>query len=154
MCESFGIDGVPDRFVEMYLVARDWWRDDDVRSLPGEEGRTTVFVVDFRDGCRYFGYTRESVAGRVASLMSDLAGWGSNVFVREHAGSVPYVVRCVASNLDERQGRELRDLLVAQAPGDMSRRNGTTVTTSRCALNEGGTEADVLSTYHAVRYGN
>ena len=34
MGESFGIEGVPHRFVEMNLVARDWWRDDDVRSLP------------------------------------------------------------------------------------------------------------------------
>ena len=32
---------------------------------------------------------------------------------------MPYVVRCVASNMDHRQGRQLRDLLVARAPGDV-----------------------------------
>ena len=31
-------------------VARDWWRDDDARVLPGEESGTTVFVfvVEFQ----------------------------------------------------------------------------------------------------------
>ena len=29
------------------------------------------------------------------------------------------MVRCVASNMDQRQGRQLRDLLVARAPGDV-----------------------------------
>ena len=48
-----------------------------------------------------------------------MAGVLSNAFVREHGGSVPYVVRCVASNMDQRQGRQLRDLLVARAPGDV-----------------------------------
>ena len=32
---------------------------------------------------------------------------------------MPYVVRCVASNMDQRQGRQLRDLLLAWAPGDV-----------------------------------
>ena len=144
MAETFGIANIPDRRVEMYLVATNWWLEEGARPLPGEESQTTVFVVDFSDGCAYFGYTRESVAGRVASLMSDL-GWGGSEFVREHAGTVAYVVRCVASNLDERGASELRNLLVAQAPGDVSRRNGTTVTTSDCWPREGGTEADVLS---------
>ena len=71
---------MPDRFVEMYVVARDWWRNVDVRLLPGEEGRTTVFVVDFRDGCQYFGYTRGSVVGRVGSLMIESGGWGCDAF--------------------------------------------------------------------------
>ena len=103
MGDSFGIEGVPDGFAEMYLVARDWWRDDDARLLPGEESWTTVFVVDFRDGCRYFGYTGESLVGRVASLMSDLGGFGSNPFILQHVARVPYVVRCVESGLDKRQ---------------------------------------------------
>ena len=95
------------------------WHDDPVCLLPGEEGGHTVFVIEFYDGCKYFGYTRKSVVARVASLMSESGGWGSNAFVREHGGSVPYVVRCVASNMDQRQGRQLRDLLVARAPGDV-----------------------------------
>ena len=35
----------------MNLAAKNWWRDDDVRSLPGEESQTTLFVVEFQDGC-------------------------------------------------------------------------------------------------------
>ena len=136
---------MPAWLAEQIKVARDWWRNVDARLLPGEEGRTTVFVVDFHDGCQYFGYTRKSVVARVASLMSESGDWGSNAFVRDHGGSVPYVVRCIASNLDQRQGRHLRDLLVAQAPGDVYVACGTTLTTSDCWLNEGGTEAEVMS---------
>ena len=125
--------------------ARDWWHDNPVCLLPGEESGHTVFVIEFYDGCKYFGYTRESVVARVASLMSESGGWGSNAFVREHGGSVPYVVRCVASNLDQRQSRQLRDLLVAQAPGDVYVAYGTAATTSDCWLSEGGIEAEVMS---------
>ena len=110
---------VPAWLAEQIKFARDWWHDDPVCLLPGEEGGHTVFVIEFYDGCKYFGYTRKSVFARLASLMSESGGWGSNTFVREHGGSVPYVVRCVASNLDQRQGRQLRDLLVARAPGDV-----------------------------------
>ena len=110
---------VPAWLAEQIKFARDWWHDDPVCLLPGEEGGHTVFVIEFYDGCKYFGYTRKSVVARVASLMSESGGWGSNAFVREHGGSVPYVVRCVASNMDQRQGRQLRDLLVARAPGDV-----------------------------------
>ena len=110
---------VPAWLAEQIKFARDWWHDDPVCLLPGEESGHTVFVIEFYDGCKYFGYTRKSVVARVASLMSESGGWGSNAFVREHGGSVPYVVRCVASNMDQRQGRQLRDLLVARAPGDV-----------------------------------
>ena len=110
---------VPAWLAEQIKFARAWWHDDPVCLLPGEEGGHTVFAIEFYDGCKYFGYTRKSVVARVASLMSESGGWGSNAFVREHGGSVPYVVRCVASNMDQRQGRQLRDLLVARAPGDV-----------------------------------
>ena len=110
---------VPAWLAEQIKFSRDWWHDDPVCLLPGEESGHTVFVIEFYDGCKYFGYTRKSVVTRVASLMSESGGWGSNAFVREHGGSVPYVVRCVASNMDQRQGRQLRDLLVARAPGDV-----------------------------------
>ena len=110
---------MPAWLAEQIKFARDWWHDDPVCLLPGEESGHTVFVIEFYDGCKYFGYTRKSVVTRVASLMSESGGWGSNAFVREHGGSVPYVVRCVASNMDQRQGRQLRDLLVARAPGDV-----------------------------------
>ena len=63
MGDSFGINGVPYRFASIYLVARDRWRDDDARLLPGEEGRRTVYQIEVRDGCQYFGYTRGGVFG-------------------------------------------------------------------------------------------
>ena len=53
----------------MNLVAKNWWRDDHFRSLPGEESQTTLFVVEFQDGCRHFGYTRGSVFGRLSELI-------------------------------------------------------------------------------------
>ena len=31
------------------------------RLLPSEEGDHTVYVIDFYDRCKYFGYTREFV---------------------------------------------------------------------------------------------
>ena len=65
---------------EQIKFARDWWRNVDARLLPGEEGRTTVFVVDFHDGCQFFGYTRKSVVARVASLMSESGDWGSSPY--------------------------------------------------------------------------
>ena len=55
MAETFGIEGVPDRFVDAFMTARHWWGEDDSRLLPGEEGGTTVFLVEFADGCRYCG---------------------------------------------------------------------------------------------------
>ena len=145
MGESFGIEGVPYRFVDIYLVARDWWREDDVRSLPGEESRTTVFVVDFRDGCRYFGYTRGSVFGRLSELMGGPLDRGSDGFVREHGRRMAYLVQCVASELERSRARELRDELVSQAPVGVYWADGATVTTSQCWLREGETDAQVMS---------
>ena len=143
MRESFGIHGVPDRFVETHLVAREWWREDETRLLPGETGVATVFVVEYADGCRYFGYTGDGVAGRVASLISDVGGWGANAFVREQAGGGPYLVRCVASNLDEWQARKLRDLMVTEAPGEWAFSSGTTLESAGCWLSVNIAEKEV-----------
>ena len=55
-------------------IARDWWHQDQNRPLPGEETRNTVFVIDFYDGCKYFGYTKDFVIHRTASLSSS---WSS-----------------------------------------------------------------------------
>ena len=41
--------------------AQDWWSTDRFRLLPGEHEDHTVFVIDFYDRCKYFGYTKESV---------------------------------------------------------------------------------------------
>ena len=86
------------------------------RLLPGEEGDHTVYVIDFYDRCKYFGYTREPVFYRAASLAAHVASWGTNIFVEEHAAQVPYAIRCIKSGLNDLQARRLRDTLVAQAP--------------------------------------
>lgn len=86
---------------ESSQFAKNWWNDDKARPLPGEEQDHTVFVIDFYDGCKYFGYTKEFVPYRTASLSAPLGGWGPSVFVQEHAQHVPYVIRCIRSNLDD-----------------------------------------------------
>ena len=145
MRESFGIHGVPDRFVETHLVAREWWREDETRLLPGETGVATVFVVEYADGCRYFGYTRKNVFGRLTELMGGSFERGSHDFVREHGQRMAYLVYCVTSGMERSCARQLRDELVSQAPVGVYWADGATVTTSRCSLREGETEVEVMS---------
>ena len=53
---------------------------------------------------------------RVASLVSYGGGWSPNRFVQQHAAEqVPYVVRCIRSNLTRHEARELRNTMVTQA---------------------------------------
>lgn len=127
---------LPASSAELFQLARDWWRDDDARLLPGEEGGRTVFVVDFRDGCRYFGYTRGSVFNRVASLLCELEGSGANPFAVQHAARIPYVVRCVATRLSESQARQLRRLLVSESPGRLTQVGGAVARSVSCWLTE------------------
>ena len=117
---------------EQINFARDWWHDDVARLLPGEERDHTVFVVDFYDGCKHFGYTKEYVTYRIASLVADLGSWGVNVFVEEHARCVPYVVRCIRSGMDEGGARQLRSLLVRLAPANKRVGSKTMVETADC----------------------
>ena len=84
--------------------------------LPGEQNDNTVYLIDFYDRCRYFGFTKEPVFYRAASLAANIASWGTNSFVEEHAARVPYAIRCIKSGLNDLQARRLRDMLVAQAP--------------------------------------
>ena len=122
---------IPDDLKERVQFARDWW-DDETRRLPGEERLNTVFVIEYYDGCKYFGYTKEYVAYRVATLSAYIGGWGSTLFVEQHARTVPYVVRCIESNLDDQDAKELRDIMVAQAPEEFHRGFGTTVQSPNC----------------------
>ena len=126
-------------------VARDWWQDDDARVLPGEESGTTVFVVEFQDGCQFFGYTHRSVFVRLGELMGGPLDRGSEGFVREHGQRMAYLVYCVTSGMERSCARQLRDELVSQAPVGVYWADGATVTTSHCGLREGETEAEVLS---------
>lgn len=125
---------LPDRQAQTIQLAKDWWNDESFRLLPGEEGEHTVYVIDFYDRCKYFGYTREPVFYRVASLAAHIDSWGTNIFVEEHAARVPYVIRCIKSGLNDLQARRLRDTLVAQAPNNTLPKPGSVVQTSNCWL--------------------
>ena len=117
-------------------LSSDWWRDERTRLLPGEEGDPTVYVVDFYDQCKYFGYTLEPVFYRAAPLAAATRVDDTSQFVQEHAVQVPYVIRCVKSGLNGMQARRLRDLLVAKAPQNVSAARQAIVETENCWLKE------------------
>ena len=120
------------------MVAGRWWQESYAPLLAGEVHGVTVFEILFQDQCRYFGFTGMSVFERLVELSSGVLDVRSNAFVSEHCRQLPYVVRCVASNLHRTAGRELRDLLVAQAPDeDVLRIDGTTVTSLHCWIKKG-----------------
>ena len=114
------------------LVAGHWWQENYRPLLPGETDGVTVFEILFQDQCRYFSFTGMSVFERLVELSSGVLDVRSNAFVSEHSRQLPYVVRCVASSLSRAAARELRDLLVAGAPDDRLRIDGTTVTSVDC----------------------
>ena len=75
MTQRVDLSNIPDDLKELVQFARDWW-DDETRRLPGEERLNNVFVIEYYDGCKYFGYTKEYVAYRVATLSADVGGEG------------------------------------------------------------------------------
>ena len=131
MTQRVDLSNIPDDLKERVQFARDWWDDETLR-LPGEERLNTVFVIEYYDGCKNFGYTKEYVAYRVATLSADVGGEGPTLFIEQHARTVPYVVRCIESNLDDQDAKELRDIMVAQAPEEFHRGFGTTVQSPNC----------------------
>ena len=126
----------PERLDPNTQFAKDWWSADRFRLLPGEEGAHTVFAIDFYDRCKYFGYTKELVFYRAASLAAHIDSWGPNAFVMEHAARVPYTIHCIKSGLNDLQARRLRTVLVAQAPRNLSTPRGSVVQTANCWLFE------------------
>ena len=116
--------------------ARDWWSADRFRLLPGEEDQHTVYVIDFYDQCKYFGYTKELVFYRAASLATHIDSWAPNAFVMEHTQRVPYTIRCIKSGLNDLQAKRLRNMLVAQAPQNLLTPRGCVVQTANCWLSE------------------
>ena len=134
MCETYTAAALrPDTATDF---ARDWWNHDRFRLLPGEEDAHTVFVIDFYDRCKYFGYTKESVFYRAASLATNIDSWAPNAFVMEHAQRVPYTIRCIKSGLNDLQAKRLRNMLVAQAPQNLLTPRGCVVQTANCWLFE------------------
>ena len=129
----------------MSMVAREWWREDNSQLLPGEQAGTTVFAVQFQDGCCHVGYTNETVFVRLCELRGDPLDRGADTLVKEHVQRMVYLVHCVASGLEESCAKELRDQLVSRAPGDVYVAVGTMVTTSDCWLREGEPDAEVMS---------
>ena len=125
------IEVVPEGSVDAARVARDWWSGADGRLLPGETGGVTVFVMDFADGCRFFGYTRSRVFDRVSALVTKRGTYAANAFVSDYAVQVPYVVKCVASGLGRGDAWELRDFLVLLGPS-RSAGAGRSVVESAC----------------------
>lgn len=114
--------------------AKDWWNSDAFRLLPGETDDYTVFVIDFYDRCKYFGYTKDPVLARTASLAANIGSWQTNTFVEEHAARVPYAIHCIKSGLNDLQARRLRDTLVTQAPENILTSRGSVVQTHKCWL--------------------
>ena len=126
----------PDGFVDASAFVAEWWENVARRRLPGENGGFTVFAIEFWDGCQYFDYTQGSVFERVSELGCGPVDVWQHQFVNEHVGQMAYVVRCVASNLEVGDARELRDLLVSEAPGEVKRSHGMTVEVRGCPLGE------------------
>ena len=114
-------------------LAHDWWRQRD-RRLPGEGHAYSVFVIEYSDGCLYFGYTSEIVANRVAELSIQHYSGNPSLFVMEHARRTAYVVRCIASGLEQAEAAALRDALVAQSPEAHTRNARTAVRNPRCQV--------------------
>lgn len=144
MCEKSDVDKVPRQSEEMYLIAADWWSGADARLLPGEAGGVTVFVIDFRDGCCFFGYTGSRVFDRVSALVTKHGAYTTNEFVSEHAARVPYVVRCVASGLGRSDARLLRDFLVSLGPARSAGAGRSVVESACCWLADDGVVGDSL----------
>ena len=138
------INVAPDRWAEMNLVARDWWGRDNPRLLPGECGGVTVFVMDFADGCRFYGYTGLPVFDRVSALVMKRGAYTTNDFVSDHAARVPYVVRCVASGLGRGDARHLRDFLVLPGPSRSAGVGRSVVESVCCWLAEDDAGGDSL----------
>ena len=139
------------RSSESNQFAKNWWNDEKARPLPGEDQDHTVFVIDFYDGCKYFGYTKEFVACRAASLATPMGGWGPNAFVQEHAQHVPYVIRCIRSNLDDQGAKELRGLLIAAAPENVHRGRGSSIQTQGCWLLHHEESPDTIPFLESIR---
>ena len=138
------MDGLRDRLAEINLLARDWWGRDNPRLLPGECGGVTVFVLDFADGCRFFGYTGLPVFDRVSALVMKRGAYTTNDFVSGHAARVPYVVRCIVSGLGRGDARHLRDFLVSLGPSRSARAGRSVVGSPDCWLADDGTGGDSL----------
>ena len=127
--------------VDPAVVVAEWWAESHGCRLPGEEDGHTVFVIMFADGCRFFDYTTSGVMARVVDLgCGPVPSWRDE-FVSTHVDQMTYILQCIGSNLGAEDARELRDLLVREAPGDVRKRHGKAVDVRGCPLGEDASPA-------------
>ena len=144
MAENCAMEGLA-QVVDMHLVARDWWQENDGRPLPGEAGGTTVYAVEFWDGCVAFEYTQGSVFERVSELgFGPVESW-RNRFVAAHAVAMAYIVRCVDSDLTVAEAVELVTRLVVAAPAGMVPVGRGALEHAACFLGEHALEPITMS---------
>ena len=144
MAENCAMEGLA-QVVDMHLVARDWWQENDGRPLPGEAGGTTVYAVEFWDGCVAFEYTQGSVFERVSELgFGPVESW-RNRFVAAHAVEMAYIVRCVVSDLARVDAVELVKRLVVAAPAGMVPVGRGALEHAACFLGEHALEPVTMS---------
>ena len=89
MHQTADISPFPNHTAERIQFAKDWWNGDAFRLLPGEANDHTVYVIDFYDRRMYFGYTKEPVFHRAASLAANVGSWDTSIFVEKLAARVP-----------------------------------------------------------------
>ena len=131
--------------VDAAAFVAEWWENAEGRRLPGEEGRFTVYGIEFWDGCRFFDYTQGSVFERFSELgFGPVEVWRNN-FVSEHMGQMAYVVRCVASDLTVADAAEVVNRLVVAAPGGMVPLGKGVLEHGRCFLGENAAEPVTMS---------
>ena len=126
-------------FNDPSTAARQWWREDASRLLPGEEAGVSVFEVRFWDGCQHLGHT-DAVAPTVFERADDLIASPhperQSFFVADHCARMGSVVRVVASNLNPAAAAELRDELVAHAPDGLRNVDEGSLEARECFLSE------------------
>ncbi len=126
-------------------VATDWWRENDARLLPGEEGAYTVFAVAFWDGCAFVDYTQGNAFERVSELAFGPVEVWRDDFVASHAVEMAYIVRCVASDLTRGDAVEVATRLVVAAPRGMELRGKGVLEHPQCFLGEHAPEPVTMS---------
>ena len=89
------------------------------RLLPGEEGGSTVFEIQFWDGCCISYTAALTVLERVDELVASSFAERQSTFDVEHCARMGSVVRVVASSLEMVVAAELRNELVRIAPEGM-----------------------------------
>lgn len=113
-----------------------WWENAEARRLPGEEGEHTVFMIEFWDGCRYFGVTSASILDAVDDLVASPFLDRRSLFVSDHCGRMGYVVKCVGSALAQEVAEQLRADLVRHSSDDSDSKEAGVVVGDSCVFAE------------------